>query len=138
MFKVVTIVCALGMALSAQQIQKVTIQSSAVPSAASGQDMFHQYCAVCHGQAGKGDGPAANATKKRPADLTQLARKNNGKFPELQVINFILGKDVVVAHGSRDMPVWGTLFRSIESQDNRIPDLRAKNLADYIKGFQAN
>lgn len=138
MFKAITIVLAIAGALGAQEIKRVTIQSSPVPSAASGQGMFREYCAVCHGAAGKGDGPAATALKKRPADLTQLARKNNGKFPEVQVMNFITGYDVVAAHGTRDMPVWGRLFRSLEANDNHMPDLRVKNLTDYIKSFQAN
>jgi len=138
MFKAVTIVLAIGTCLLAQEIKRVTIQSTPVPSAASGQGMFNTYCAACHGTAAKGDGPAAGALTKRPADLTQLARKNNGKFPQLQVMNYISGNDVVVAHGTRDMPVWGQLFRSLEPRDNRIPDLRVKNLADYIKSLQAN
>lgn len=136
--KAFTIVFVIGTGLVAQQIKKTTIQSAPVPSAASGQGMFQEYCAVCHGNGAKGDGPAANALKKRPADLTQLARKNNGKFPELAVRNYITGRDTVVAHGSRDMPVWGQLFRSLEPHDNGIPDLRVKNLADYVKSVQAN
>ena len=51
-------------------------------------------------------------------------------------MNYILGNDVIAAHGSRDMPVWGLLFRSLEPYDNGIPALRAKNLADYVKSLQ--
>jgi len=138
MSKAVTMLLILGAALSAQEIKRVPIQSTEAASAASGQAMFREYCAVCHGTAAKGDGPAAAALTKRPADLTQLARKNKGKFPELEVMNYITGNDVVLAHGTRTMPVWGQLFRSLESSDNGIPDLRVKNLADYIKSLQAN
>jgi len=137
MFKTMTVMLAMGALLGAQKIERVTIQSTPIPSAASGEGMFKAYCAACHGALAKGDGPAAAALKKRPADLTQLARKNNGKFPEMQVIDYIRGYDVVAAHGSRDMPIWGTLFRSIEATDSRVPDLRAKNLADYVKTLQA-
>lgn len=129
------LVCA---ALGAQEIKRVTIQSTATASAASGKDMFHEYCAVCHGSAAKGDGPAAAALNKRPADLTQLARKNNGKYPQTLVMNYIAGYDVVAAHGSRDMPVWGHLFRSLDSGASGVTELRVKNLADYIKSLQAN
>jgi mono/diheme cytochrome c family protein len=117
----------------AQEIQKVPIQRTP-PN--SGKAMFTEYCAVCHGTGGKGDGPAANALKKRPADLTQLARKNNGAFPDVHVMNFITGEDVTAAHGSRDMPIWGSLFRSLNDQD--LAKLRVKNLADYIATLQAN
>ena len=134
MVKAVTIVLTLCAALVAQEIKKVPIQST---SAASGQAMFKEYCAVCHGTSGKGDGPAANALKKRPADLTQLARKNNGAFPDVHVMNFITGEDVVAAHGSRDMPVWGALFSSLSPNDRDVVKLRVANLADYVKSLQA-
>jgi mono/diheme cytochrome c family protein len=134
MLKGVTIVLAIGAALVAQEIKKVPIQPT---PAASGEAMFKAYCAVCHGTGGKGDGPAANALKKRPADLTQLARKNNGTFPDVHVMNFITGQDVVAAHGSRDMPVWGDLFRSLSPNDQEVVKLRLNNVADYVKSLQA-
>jgi len=39
-------------------------------SVARGIDLYQQHCAVCHGEAGYGDGPAARGLAKRPADLT--------------------------------------------------------------------
>jgi mono/diheme cytochrome c family protein len=134
MLKATTIVLALCAALAAQEVKKVPIQRT---PANSGQVMFKEYCAVCHGLGGKGDGPAADALKKRPADLTQLAHKNNGTFPEAHVMNFITGQDVVAAHGSRDMPVWGTLFTSLNPNDQGVTTLRVANLADYLKSLQA-
>src|SRR6516164_8934339 len=121
MLKATTIVLALCAALAAQEVKKVPIQRT---PANSGQVMFKEYCAVCHGLGGKGDGPAADALKKRPADLTQLAHKNNGTFPEAHVMNFITGQDVVAAHGSRDMPIWGDLFRSLSPNDQAVVKLR--------------
>lgn len=38
-----------------------------------GNDLFHKNCASCHGNAGKGDGPAAAALKPKPRDLTDKA-----------------------------------------------------------------
>src|SRR5690242_19375774 len=111
MLKAFTAVLILCGVLAAQQIRKVPVQPT---PAGDGKAMFKEYCATCHGVAGKGDGPAMDATKKRPADLTQLARKNGGTFPEVHVMNFITGDDVLAAHGTRDMPVWGTLFRSLD------------------------
>jgi mono/diheme cytochrome c family protein len=120
--------------LRAQEIKKTPVQPT---SAASGQQMFGEYCAVCHGKDAKDGGPAADALKKRPADLTQLSRKNGGKFPEIQVMTFITGDEVVAAHGSRDMPVWGQLFRSLSPNSPELVRLRAANLMEYIKSFQA-
>src|SRR6266536_170947 len=78
-------------------------------SPASGQQMFNQYCAVCHGKDAKGGGPAASALKKSPANLTTLAAHNNGKFPELRIYSTIQGDPDMPAHGSKDMPVWGNV-----------------------------
>ena len=73
--------------------------------------MFTQYCAPCHGLDGKGNGPAASAMKSQPTDLTQLARKHDGKFPANSVASALkFGSGSAGAHGSADMPVWGPLF----------------------------
>lgn len=134
MFKVVGTLVVIAWAAHAQQIKKAPVQPTP-PN--DGKAMFHEYCAVCHGPEGKGDGPAANALKKRPADLTQLSRKNNGTFPELHVMNFITGNEVVAAHGTRDMPTWGELFRSLDPNTHDVAGLRVKNLMDYVKSLQA-
>jgi mono/diheme cytochrome c family protein len=114
------------------KINKVPIEYTAP---ASGVEMFRSYCAACHGQDGKGTGPAAAALKKAPADLTLLSRKNGGKFPALVVQNFIKGDSVAAAHGSRDMPMWGDVFRSV-SAGQSVVELRVRNLRDYVESLQ--
>ncbi|HEY5504592.1 MAG TPA: cytochrome c, partial [Sedimentisphaerales bacterium] len=44
----------------------------------AGRSEYQSSCAVCHGIDGKGNGPAAEELKRRPIDLTVLAKKNNG------------------------------------------------------------
>ena len=134
MIKAVTMILIIGAAVGAQQIKKVPIQST---SAASGREMFAAYCAVCHGTAGKGDGPVAKALKNRPVDLTTLSRNNGGTFPAVRVMGYITGEETVVAHGTRDMPIWGELFRSLDPNSRELSDLRVHNLADYVKALQA-
>jgi len=114
-------------------IKKVNARPTAT---LNGADLFKEYCAVCHGNDAKGDGPAADALKKRPADLTQLSRKNNGTFPELHVMNFIKGQDVVAAHGSRDMPVWGSIFSQMSSNPDLV-QVRTYALLKYLEEMQA-
>jgi mono/diheme cytochrome c family protein len=103
-------------------------------SAANGPEMFRAYCAVCHGSDGRGGGPAAEALRKVPADLTQLNRRNGGKFPRTMVVNTIQGTDVLASHGSRDMPIWGVSFRVLG--DDSMVKLRVANLTAFIESLQ--
>jgi mono/diheme cytochrome c family protein len=101
-----------------------------------GKANFEAYCAVCHGKAGKGDGPAAPAMKTPVADLTMIAKKNGGKFNPVQVADIIKGADrEMSSHGSKDMPIWGPVFRSFSADEN-ITTLRVNNLVDYLKSIQ--
>ena len=97
--------------------------------------MFRSYCAPCHGPDGRGTGPAASALKKAPANLTLLTKKNNGKFPVFEVQNTIKGDSSFGAHGSRDMPMWGDIFRSVSSGDGAV-QIRIRVLKDYIESMQ--
>jgi mono/diheme cytochrome c family protein len=104
-------------------------------SAASGAEMFKSYCAVCHGADARGNGPAVAALKKAPSDLTLLTKNSGGKFPELRVYNVIQGEVGVIAHGSKDMPVWGEVFRDMRRGDADTK-LRLRNLTKYIETIQ--
>jgi mono/diheme cytochrome c family protein len=103
----------------------------------SGKEMFNSYCAVCHGTAAKGDGPAASAMKTPPTDLTQLAKKNSGKYPSAHVASVIRGQATLPSHGSQDMPVWGPLFSSISQGHEAQVQQRTANLVAYIETLQA-
>ena len=106
-------------------------------NAASGQEMFVNYCAVCHGKDGKGNGPAAPALKMPATDLTTLAQKNGGKYPALHVSSVIRGEGDVPAHGSKDMPVWGPLFWKMSQGHDAEVQQRIANLNQYIESLQA-
>jgi mono/diheme cytochrome c family protein len=117
--------------------QKVTKIPASQTSAASGQEMYRSYCASCHGPDGKGNGPAMSALKVAPTDLTQLARRNGGHYPEMQVFNTIAGDSNVPSHGSKDMPVWGPLFSRLSESDAPKAKLRIRNLTKFIESMQA-
>lgn len=112
------------------QIEKKPIKPVAASDAAG---MFQNYCAVCHGKEGKGNGPAASALTKTPADLTRIAARNGGTYPEVRVKRYIEGADEVAAHGTRDMPMWGDLFRSLSRDTAQI---RVQALSDHLKSMQ--
>jgi len=99
-----------------------------------GPDLFRAYCASCHGVAATGKGPAAPALKAKVPDLTVLARNNRGKFPAARVREMIMG-DKVVAHGSREMPIWGPIFHQIEWDVDR-GNVRLENLVKFLESIQ--
>ena len=115
-------------------IKHVPVKST---SAASGKEMYMSYCAVCHGTDGKGGGPAASALKVPPSDLSSLSKNNGGKFPSLKVSAAIRGDADVPAHGSKDMPVWGSLFRGMSQGHEGEVQQRITNLTKYIESLQA-
>ena len=55
----------------------------------------------------------------QPANLTTLARRHGGKYPSLAVKTVIRGDSSVLAHGSKEMPVWGSLFWNLSVGDQQ-------------------
>lgn len=121
---------ALGMAQSAAPARPAAKDAAA-------REMFTEYCASCHGLSGKGDGPAAKALKTRPADLTTLAVRNRGQFPEMRVMGAITAGPGISAHGSETMPVWGPIFLEVTgaATEGEV-HLKIFNLMEYIKTLQ--
>jgi len=107
--------------------------AKAIPA---GSGLFSTYCVVCHGNDAKGTGPLADSLKRKPADLTMLAKNNGGTFPRDMVARIIDGRDPVKGHGGGDMPVWGDAFeRSVEAGPQAVKD-RIEALADYLATMQ--
>ena len=126
------------LAMAQQQSQDKVIKHVPMKqtNAASGQEMYGSYCAVCHGTDGKGGGPAASALKAVPTDLTKLAANNKGEYPALHVASVLRGEAETPAHGSKDMPVWGPLFRHISQGHDAEVQQRIANLNKYLEGMQ--
>jgi hypothetical protein len=75
-----------------------------------GKAEYQSSCAPCHGKDGKGNGPVSPGLKVTPPDLTILAKKDNAVFPFNAVYEIIDGRKAVIAHGTRDMPIWGDRY----------------------------
>ena len=112
-----------------------------------GKDEYVRSCAACHGVTGKGDGPAAKSLIKPPTDLTKLSEANKGVFPISRVYAAIDGRIEVVAHGTRDMPVWGEAYTrelkypgSMLSKEMTESMVRVRMLAliEYISTLQGH
>lgn len=115
------------------QIKHVPVKAT---NAASGQEMYASYCAVCHGANATGNGPAQSALKIPATDLTTLAQKNGGKYPAMHVSSVLRGDAELAAHGSKDMPVWGPLFRNLSQGHDAEVQQRIANINTYIESLQ--
>lgn len=105
---------------------------------AMGELQYTIYCASCHGEDGKGDGPVAEALVARPTNLTLLKSINEGVFPADRLVAYIDGREDVAAHGTRQMPVWGNIWDEVDGK--KVPEeevqLRINELVEYIRSIQ--
>ena len=73
-----------------------------------GRETYAQYCAMCHGPAGLGDGPMAGNLPVPPADLSVLKAVNDGVFPTEHVLITVHGYPG--KHAASVMPEFGQLL----------------------------
>jgi mono/diheme cytochrome c family protein len=108
-------------------------------AAHSGAELFQQFCAACHGTDGRGGGPVAGSLATLVPDLTRLSERHDGRFPAAEVREIIDGRAVVIAHGTRFMPVWGYEFW-IEEGADVVAEEEARiiidRLVDYLGSIQ--
>jgi len=112
----------------------------------TGKTDFESLCAPCHGLNALGDGPASTSLKIPPADLTEIAKRHGGTFPRNYVFDTIAGIERPVAHGTREMPVWGNVFideavgsgtnLDAASQAAAAARDRIAALVDYLESIQ--
>ncbi|MGB8013447.1 MAG: c-type cytochrome [Terriglobales bacterium] len=102
-----------------------------------GSSIFRNYCAACHGPDGRGNGPVSKELKHEVPDLTALSQRNNGTFPAVHVRNIIMfgADDLLPAHGSKEMPIWGPVFHEIEF-DRDLGNVRIENITKYLASIQ--
>jgi mono/diheme cytochrome c family protein len=100
-----------------------------------GPDLYRAHCAPCHGADGSGNGPVAPELRSTLPDLTTIAHRSGGLFPEERVRNLIAADELVIAHGNREMPIWGPIFHQIEN-DRDYGEVRMRNLIEYLRSIQ--
>jgi mono/diheme cytochrome c family protein len=115
--------------------KRKTDQPAQLIHSLNGPDLYRSYCASCHGTEGKGDGPVAPALNSKMPDLTTIAQRNGGVFPASRVNKIISGDQIIFAHGTREMPVWGPIFHQVQ-EDRDYGEVRLQNLTNYLKSIQ--
>ena len=120
----------------------VHAQDIVVGDPAIGRDLYVDYCAACHGEDARGNGPMADVLSIPPADLTTLAARNGGAFPTSRVAAQIDGRDPLLAHGG-EMPIFGDFFQGLDTAikaETGQPMMTSRPIVDlieWLKGLQA-
>jgi hypothetical protein len=76
----------------------------------------------------------AAVLKVPPPDLTTLSKRNNGKFPADHVATVLKNGVDVPAHGTVEMPIWGSTFADIKT--HRVVTMRVTELIQYLESVQ--
>jgi len=100
-----------------------------------GQAAWYEHCTVCHGKDGTGGGPFVPLLREAPPDLTVLARDNGGEFPAAAVRAAVDGRDMPLAHGTSDMPLWGKLLREAGECEERTRS-RVADVVAWLRTLQ--
>lgn len=82
-----------------------------------GKKLYGQFCATCHGQSGKGDGPAAAALNPKPRDHT--SKEYMSQLSDDDLLNVIKNGGASIGK-SPLMPPWGASLK-----DDQIKDIIA-------------
>ncbi len=56
-------------------------------------------------------------------------------FPAARIQRIIAGDELITAHGSREMPIWGTIFHQVE-RDQDWGEVRLHNVTKYLELLQ--
>jgi mono/diheme cytochrome c family protein len=102
----------------------------------SGAYLYRTFCATCHGETGKGDGPVADIADRRPSDLTVLTRNNGGTYPRDRVISVLENVAPLPGHEPPAMPNWRNVLKTTEGSDERVIRKRLEALADHVGTLQ--
>lgn len=110
------------------------------PRATGARADFAAYCAVCHGNDGRGGGVLAEGLETAPPDVTLVARRNGGVFPKSQVMGHIAG--YTMGRSDSPMPSFADLLDGPtvmydDGSGQAVPTpARLVALADYVQSLQ--
>lgn len=103
----------------------------------TGARLYFNHCAACHGDNGEGTGPVAASLNVTIPNLRSLAQRSGGVFPADSIAAYIDGRAMKTAHGDRQMPIWGDVFRGVDQgTGQRTIRRRIAALVDFISTLQ--
>jgi mono/diheme cytochrome c family protein len=128
-----------GWLSSCTSAQGVPARSHAPRAHERGARLYEVSCSSCHGANARGNGPIAPLLKVAVPDLTLIASRRGGEFPEDEVYRIVDGQADLTAHGPRHMPVWGYDFFGDEPDDeaaHREATQKVEQLVRYLRSIQ--
>jgi mono/diheme cytochrome c family protein len=136
----IMLVVGCGYALSAVTCHTAVIHASPrfsfITTPTSGQEEYTAYCAGCHGQDGRGKGRSSAYCSVPPADLTQLAQRNNGIYPAEWICEVLRHGTGHAPRGQGYMPTWEPLLKSMNGDPPGVTEVRIQSLAAFIRTLQ--
>jgi mono/diheme cytochrome c family protein len=103
---------------------------------ARGKELYVSYCQICHGQGGA-PGPMADELKVQPPDMTKIAARNGGEFPNDKIFEIIKGGKEIAGHNADNMPIWGDTFMSSEGLASKAEvDKEIGHIVAYLETVQ--
>ncbi len=119
----------------------IAIPTQALAEFEAGEAEYTVSCAACHGEAADGNGPIASMFAGAVPNLTQIAARNDGAFPTLEVFQVIDGRTQIKGHGD-PMPLFGNRYKA-ESLEiagpygaERLARARLLELVLYLQSIQ--
>ena len=107
-------------------------EPASTPQQELGERTYQSYCALCHGFGGV-TGMFADALKKAAPDLTEIAKRNGGQFPERKVES-IIRDGGISGHGTMRLMSWEKYFTS-DSTPERTDEI-IDALTQYLQKHQ--
>ena len=126
---------ALTLLLSACASDERAHQQATAGEHPGGEYLYTVSCAACHGADARGNGPVAPLLTVPVPDLTRIAQRRGGEFPELEIFRIIDGQSEASSHGPRHMPVWGYEFFGDDAADDEEAHRRATDKVDRLVAY---
>jgi mono/diheme cytochrome c family protein len=104
----------------------------------TGKHDYDALCASCHGVTGTGEG--RDLTEANPPDITQLSRKNGGKFPFEEVYRTVDGREMKGSHRRFAMPFWGDYLQKQGHENTPVSNAAVREritaIVRYVETLQ--
>jgi mono/diheme cytochrome c family protein len=129
----------LGIIVIAAQVPCAIASPNDTHKTATAAHLYQVSCSGCHGREARGDGPVSPYLTVEVPDLTLVAARRGGVFPEDEIFRIIDGQADLRSHGPRHMPVWGYEFFGDEPDDEvahqQASDM-VQRLVEYLRSIQ--